>query len=154
MLGFALKSSSAGRSRKLFSAISGISLDPPLTGARIDARDPHNKRLKQLEVPNAASIQIEGMTCASGAGRAQKPLSAISGIICASVNAATKTAQSATIPLLTRRCWCHGAVQRVRPDKCVVPALCETCIARNRRAFSRFGRSIENGDCRMRKENR
>jgi len=51
-------------------------------------------------------------------------------------------------------CRCHGAVQRVRPDKCVAPELGETCIAGIRRVFSRIGRCFENGGGRMRMENR
>ena len=92
LFGFALKRSSVGGPRKIFSVISDISLDLPLTGARIEARDSHNRRLKLLEVPNATSIQIEGMTCASCVGRVEEALKSGSGVLDASVNLATVTA--------------------------------------------------------------
>ena len=46
-----------------------------------------------MEAPNTASLQIEGMTCASCVGRVEKALSAIPGVASASVNLATETAQ-------------------------------------------------------------
>jgi len=46
-----------------------------------------------MEVSDTASVQIEGMTCASCVGRVEKALSAIPGVASASVNLATETAQ-------------------------------------------------------------
>ncbi len=52
-----------------------------------------NQVATQMNTQNITSFQIEGMSCASCVGRVEKALSAVPGVVSASVNLATETAQ-------------------------------------------------------------
>jgi len=97
--------------------------------------------LDATDAPATLSLPIEGMTCASCAGRVERALARVPGVAAARVNLATERAEvagTAAAPALAEAVAAAGyAVPERRFDLGITGMTCATCAGRVQRALQR-----------------
>ena len=100
-----------------------------------------SSRVAALSNPNNIKLPVLGMTCASCAGRIERALGAVPGVLRATVNLATETADVATdgsvaAPILTRAVERSGYSVPERTFELHVGGMtCASCVGRIEKAL-------------------